>query len=38
MTFFIHGLTFTNIFISHSANIFWVIIALYIVDLRLLKT
>ena len=36
IAFFIHGLTFTNIFISHSANIFWVIIAIYVTDLKLM--
>lgn len=37
IAFFIHGLTFTNIFISHSANIFWVIIAIYLTDLKLME-
>jgi O-antigen ligase len=37
LSFFIHGLTFTNIFISHSANIFWVIIAIYMTDLKLME-
>lgn len=36
-TFFIHGLTFTNIFISHSANVFWFIISIYITDLKLME-
>lgn len=38
ITFFMHGLTFTNIFISHSANIFWVVIAIYMTDLKLMES
>jgi len=37
ISFFIHGLTFTNIFISHSANIFWFILSIYIIDLELME-